>query len=192
MASQKRFVKIVNHLNKDNDSFIVSGTSESVDIEEIFKSKKEMEGKTLGITKWVTLTQKDLDIYSDLTNDHNWIHKAGAGKKGSPFGAPIAHGLLTLSLIPRFSYEIGAKNPDKYAKYVKTPINYGYNKIRFIDPVLVDNQVRGKFVCKSILKGGKFKTIKSITTVIIQTKNKNTGKITDAVFAESIGLTVYK
>eukprot|EP01083_Nonionella_stella_P256012 877967_1 len=178
MASKKRLAKIVHHLNINGDGddhcIAANNTSESVDIEEIFKYRKRMEGKTLGISEWVALTQKDLDTFSDLTYDHNWIHKKGAGKKGSPFGTPIAHGLLTLSLLPKFTYEVYGKyykeNPDKYAKYVKTGINYGYNKVRFIDAVLVDNKVRAKIVCKSVSKGGKFKTIKGITTITIQTK----------------------
>ncbi len=91
MASKKRLAKIVHHLSNDsNGSCIVSNdTSESVDIEEILRDRKKLEGKIIGVSNWFTLTQEDLDTFSNLTHDHNWIHKKGAGKKGSPFGTPI-------------------------------------------------------------------------------------------------------
>ena len=125
--------------------------------------------------------------------DHNWIHKAGAGKKGSPFGDTIAHGLLTLSMLPRFVYEVSAKYGDQMSlKQIRSGVNYGFDKVRFIGPVFVDNKIRAKFKLKSAEKGKKKNSIKYIYEVTVETKNKNTGKISDVLYAEWCGMTLYR
>lgn len=154
---------------------------------------KELIGKDLGKTSWLKLTQNDLDTYSNLTYDHNFIHKKDAKKKGSPFGDPIAHGLLTLSMLPKMSYEITAKNADNFSlKYLKAPINYGFNNIRFINPVYVDNEIRAKFILKDAKKGNKKNSMRYVYNVTIETKHKDTGKINDCLVAEWVGMKVYR
>merc|ERR1719203_1763248 len=197
--SQRRINTILNHLSPQPDicdgcGLVVNGTA-SVSSElmtEILAHRKLAEGQTLGVTKWLQLTQEELHIFSSLTHDHNWIHKAGAGKKGSPFGAPIAHGLLSLSFLPKFYYEIMGKHVDQYAKYIKTGINYGYDKVRFVGPVMVGNSIRARIVLKDVSLSKKPKTIKDICTITIETKDELSGKISNAVIIESISLTVYR
>ena len=94
-------------------------------------------GQHLGHSDWHTITQDQVNTFADATGDHQWIHvdieKAGKG----PFGAPIAHGFLTLSLIPLLAqrtYRVDG---------LSMGINYGLNKVRFPQPVKVGAKVRG-------------------------------------------------
>merc|ERR1740123_2238626 len=152
---------------------------------EILKRFKHLEGKDLGTSSWRTLGQKDLDTFSTLTFDHNWIHKSGAAAKGSPFGDTIAHGLLTLSMLPVFGYEVNAKYAHEMSfMQVKSGVNYGFDKIRFIGPVYVDSKIRAKFRMKLVERGKKKKSIKYIQEVTVETKHKTTGKISDVLIAE--------
>ncbi|RJX71453.1 MaoC family dehydratase [Vibrio sinensis] len=107
-----------------------------------------LEGKTLGTTPWLTMTQQRINLFAEATNDHQWIHvdpeKAAAG----PFGACIAHGYLTLSLASDFLDQlIGIEN-------LAMGVNYGCNKIRFPAPVPVGSQIRGKGDVISVEKIG--------------------------------------
>ncbi|WP_409465584.1 MaoC family dehydratase [Amycolatopsis sp. GA6-003] len=94
-------------------------------------------GGTLGTSEWHTVSQEQVQLFADATGDHQWIHldteKAAAG----PFGTTIAHGFLTLSLIPAFLPEIYR------VEGLKMGINYGLNKVRFPQPVKVGSRVRG-------------------------------------------------
>eukprot|EP01083_Nonionella_stella_P254301 873997_1 len=140
MASTKRLNKILNHLN-DDKSLVQDTSRKTRTMKEIEEKWNELVGIDLGTSTWITLTQKDLDTFSDLTVDHNWIHKKGAGKKGSPFGDTIAHGLLTLSMLLRFVYQVTAKYAnDMSLNQIQSDVNYGFDKVRFIGPVFVDNQ----------------------------------------------------
>ncbi|HWD03138.1 MAG TPA: MaoC family dehydratase [Amycolatopsis sp.] len=94
-------------------------------------------GEHLGESEWLTVTQERVQQFAEATDDYQWIHldteKAAAG----PFGTTIAHGFLTLSLLPRFSAQVYRVDGLKMA------INYGLNKVRFPQPVKVGSQVRG-------------------------------------------------
>src|SRR4030043_2474248 len=100
---------------------------------------KKMVGQENGISDWVLIDQDRINRFADATDDHQWIHVDIEKAKQGPFGGPIGHGFLTLSLIPIFS---------KSAKYLpqgmKMGINYGLNKLRFINPVPVGSRVRSK------------------------------------------------
>jgi len=94
------------------------------------------EGEQLGPTEWLDITQDRVDLFADATDDHQWIHVDPERAAGGPFGGTIAHGLLTLSLIPHFTqqlYRVGN---------VAMAINYGYNRVRFITPVRVGARLR--------------------------------------------------
>jgi len=106
---------------------------------------KQLIGQSNGITDWVTIDQGRINGFADVTEDHQWIHVDIEKAEKGPFGAPIAHGLLTLSLIPMFSY--ACKYTIEGAKMV---VNYGYNKVRFINPVKVDSRVRSNMVITAI------------------------------------------
>ncbi|MDX2543306.1 MaoC family dehydratase [Streptomyces sp. WI04-05B] len=97
---------------------------------------KKLAGSDLGTSEWIEVTQERINTFADATGDHQWIHvdpeKAAAG----PFGAPIAHGYLTLSLfIPLFTELLDVQG-------VTTKVNYGLNKVRFPSPVKVGSKIR--------------------------------------------------
>ena len=98
---------------------------------------KKHVGQKLGTSDWYTVDQKAIDAFADATGDHNWIHiDVERAKREMPGGKTIAHGYLTLSLIPRLSktvYHIQQRGKG---------LNYGANKVRFINPVPVGSRVR--------------------------------------------------
>ncbi|MEU1915942.1 MaoC family dehydratase [Streptomyces massasporeus] len=97
---------------------------------------KSAVGEQLGYTDWLDIDQKRIDLFAEATGDHQWIHvdpeKAAAG----PFGTTIAHGYLTLSLLPLFGPQLIA------VEGVKMGVNYGTNKVRFPAPVPVNSRLR--------------------------------------------------
>lgn len=105
----------------------------------------DYEGKEIGVSGWVEVTQDQVKLFADATDDHQWIHvdpeRAAAE---SPFGGPIAHGYLTLSLIPRLLKDVWAVNDAVMA------VNYGLNRVRFPAPVLVGIRVRGRATMQSV------------------------------------------
>ena len=94
-------------------------------------------GKELGVSRWITVDQDRVNAFADTTGDHQWIHvDAERAATQSPYGTTIAHGFLTLSLIPGLS-------KDNYrVDNAKMGINYGLNKVRFLAPVPVGGRVR--------------------------------------------------
>lgn len=106
-----------------------------------FTTTDELEaaiGEDLGVTEWIEIDQERVNLFADATDDHQWIHVDQEKSDAGPFGGTIAHGYLTLSLIPRLSSEIFAMD---------TPgarLNYGLNKVRFPTPVKVGARVRGR------------------------------------------------
>ena len=98
---------------------------------------KELAGQHIGYSDYVEITQEMVDTFADATGDHQWIHvDVERAKKESPFGGPIAHGYLTLSLIPHLS---AGMLP---IKGVTRGINYGSDKVRFTNMVRVGKRVR--------------------------------------------------
>jgi acyl dehydratase len=94
-------------------------------------------GEELGVSEWLQIDQKRINDFADATGDHQWIHvDVDKAKAESPYGAPIAHGFLTLSLIPALSKD------NFRVENAKMAINYGLNKVRFVAPVVVDASVR--------------------------------------------------
>jgi acyl dehydratase len=94
-------------------------------------------GQELGVSDWLQIDQKRINDFADATGDHQWIHvDVEKAKAESPYGAPIAHGFLTLSLIPALSKD------NFRVENAKMAINYGLNKVRFVAAVPVDSSVR--------------------------------------------------
>lgn len=94
-------------------------------------------GTELGTSDWLPVDQARIDTFADATGDHQWIHvDRQHASAESPYGTTIAHGLLTLSLIPALSKQCFV------VENVRMGINYGFNKVRFITPVPVDSRVR--------------------------------------------------
>lgn len=109
-------------------------------------SLKELVGQELAVTDWFNVTQDRIQQFADATLDHQWIHvDVERAKKESPFGAPIAHGFLTLSLLPHFMHEALAVE-----KGIRMGVNYGLNHLRFVSPVRSGTRVRGRFTLHSI------------------------------------------
>lgn len=106
----------------------------------IIKSFSELEaliGHELGISNWHEFTQEQINLFADATLDHQWIHvDVDKCKTESPFGAPIAHGYLTLSILPYLWEQIVE------VQNLKLQVNYGIEKFKFNQPVLVNNKVR--------------------------------------------------
>ncbi len=105
-----------------------------------FSSAAELvaaQGEVLGSSDWQTITQDAVNLFADATGDHQWIHVDPERAKEGPFGATIAHGFMTLSLLPVLMHQIYS------VEGVKLAINYGLNKVRFPAPVPVGAKVRG-------------------------------------------------
>ena len=96
-------------------------------------------GREIGVSDWITVDQHRIQLLADATGDHQWIHVDVERAKAGPFGAPVAHGFLTLSLLP----EMAASAFD--AADTRMGVNYGLNKVRFPAPVPVDSRLRGHF-----------------------------------------------
>ena len=95
-------------------------------------------GEVLGTSDWVTITQEEVNLFADATGDHQWIHVDPERAKDGPFGTTIAHGFMTLSLLPRLMHDMYT------VKGIKLAINYGLNKVRFPSPVPVGSKVRAQ------------------------------------------------
>jgi acyl dehydratase len=131
-------------------------------------------GLELGPSDWREIAQERIDAFADATDDHQWIHVDPDKAANVPFGGTIAHGLLTLSLIPHFSHQLYT------VKNITMAINYGYNKVRFITPVKVGAKIRARAELTKVdqLDGGAQATM--TTTVEIEGSEK------PAAVAESI------
>jgi acyl dehydratase len=97
---------------------------------------KAKVGEHLGYSDWHEVTQEQVNLFADATGDHQWIHVDVERAKAGPFGAPIAHGYLTLSLTPTLLTEVLSVSG------ISMAINYGLNKLRFPSPVPVGSRVR--------------------------------------------------
>ncbi len=96
-------------------------------------------GQHLGDSDWITVDQHRIDLFAEATGDHQWIHVDPVRAASGPFGTTIAHGFLTLSLLPEMSasaFEVAD---------VRMGVNYGLNRVRFTSPVPVNSRVRGSF-----------------------------------------------
>ncbi|ORB30332.1 MaoC family dehydratase [Mycolicibacterium parafortuitum] len=123
-------------------------------------------GRELGPTEWLEITQERIDLFADATDDHQWIHVDPERAATGPFGGTIAHGLLTLSLLPRFMHQMYRVDG------VTMAINYGLNKVRFISPVPVGAKVRARATVAEVtgVEGGVQATL--VTTIEIDGADK--------------------
>ena len=96
------------------------------------------QGSQLGPTEWMEITQERVNVFADATDDHQWIHVDADKAAAGPFGGTIAHGLLTLALVPHFSHQLYS------VKNISLAVNYGYDKVRFINPVKVGARIRAR------------------------------------------------
>ena len=101
-------------------------------------------GEEVAVSDWETITQQRIDRFAEATGDFQWIHVDPARAAKGPFGKTIAHGYLTLSMLPHF-FERAIE-----LRGVKMGVNYGLNKVRFTSPVPVDSELRARFRLLSI------------------------------------------
>ena len=97
----------------------------------------EAVGQELGVSDWIGIDQERIDAFADVTGDHQWIHvDLDRASAESPYGVTVAHGFLTLSLIPALS------KANYRVENAKMGINYGLNRVRFLTPVPVRSRIR--------------------------------------------------
>jgi acyl dehydratase len=108
-------------------------------------------GEEIGVSDWFQITQDRVDGFADATLDHQWIHQAGPRADAGPFGGPIAHGYLTLSLLPHLMGGLTPLVEDR-----RLAVNYGLDRVRFITPVRVGSRVRARAVLAAVepIEGG--------------------------------------
>ena len=95
-------------------------------------------GQEVAVSDWITITQQQVNQFAEATGDHQWIHVDVERAKAGPFGAPIAHGFLTLSLLPKF-FETAIEVVES-----RMGVNYGLNRVRFMAPVPVGSRLRAR------------------------------------------------
>jgi acyl dehydratase len=132
------------------------------------------EGTTLGPTGWVVIEQNRIDQFAEATDDRQWIHVDPVRAADGPYGSTIAHGLLTLSLVPMFMHALYRVDN------VTMAINYGFNKVRFITPVPVGARLRASSVIASVAEIGDAVQATLVTTIEVE------GAVKPAAVAESI------
>ena len=125
----------------------------------------EMVGSEIGVSEWFTVTQDRVDAFADATLDHQFIHvDPSRAAAESPFGVTIAHGFLTLSLLPFLGSGVKL-----LPEGTKVEVNYGTDKVRFLAPVPVDSRIRARVALSDITerRSGQY-LIKRIVTVEIE------------------------
>lgn len=115
-------------------------------------------GQEIGHSDWLRVDQERIDLFARATGDHQWIHTDPERAAAGPFGAAVAHGFLTLSLLPVL-FDTGFAIDD-----VRMGVNYGLNRVRFPAPVLAGSRVRGRFTLRAYepLPGGAQLTVESV------------------------------
>ena len=142
---------------------------------------KTLAGQNLGVTEWHEITQNLINRFADTTGDHQWIHvDVERCKTESPYGACIAHGFLTVSLLPGLMREAVEVQGD-----YKMRINYGFNRLRFTGGVPAGSRIRAHFAVTSVkdVEGG----VEIAWTVSVEVE----GREKPALVAEWLGRTYY-
>lgn len=137
----------------------------------------QLVGETLGPSDWVTITQERINAFADATNDHQWIHvDPKRAAEESPGGTTIAHGYLTLSLVPSLSWTIYK------VEGAERQLNYGSNRLRFMAPVPVNARIRMRETVKEV--EAKDKSVKVVTEAVMEME----GNERPVMVAETISL----
>jgi acyl dehydratase len=136
---------------------------------------KDLVGQEIGVSDWITVTQERIQLFADATNDHQWIHLDAERAQAGPFGTTIAHGFLTLSLLPEMAASAFAVSETRMG------VNYGLNKVRFPAPVPSGGRLRGRFklIGYEPLEGG--------AQLTVQVTMEREGSEKPVCIAESIG-----
>jgi acyl dehydratase len=109
-------------------------------------SLKDLVGQEIALTDWFNVTQERIQQFADATLDHQWIHvDVERARRESPFKEPIAHGFLTLSLLPHFMHEAL-----QIKRGIRLGVNYGSNRVRFVSPVRAGSNIRARIALQSL------------------------------------------
>lgn len=135
-------------------------------------------GQTMGTSDWIEITQERVNQFADATGDHQWIHVDPERAAAGPFGTTIAHGYLTLSLLPMLCWEI------YQVEGVSMGINYGCNKVRFPSVVPVGSRVRAGVELAEVTPGPKGVQVIAVVTIELE------GSDRPACVAESVSVIV--
>jgi acyl dehydratase len=111
----------------------------------VLKDMEKLIGKEIFVSDWTQITQEQINQFADCTKDYQWIHVDVEKAAKGPFGKTIAHGFLTLSHLPFFVYQI----PIKF-EGAKMAVNYGLDKVRFINPVVTGAKIRDRIVLSAL------------------------------------------
>ena len=143
-----------------------------------FEEFAAYEGKELGVSNWIELSQERINVFADATDDHQWIHvDTEKAKAESPFGQTIAHGYLTISMVPHMWNEIIEVNN------LERMMNYGIKEMRFAQPVLSGQSIRMRVDLKEILNlRGAIKTDVHFVIEIKETGKKAVEGISTFVY----------
>ena len=137
----------------------MQGPVKSMTLDEV----KSYVGREIGVSDWFTLDQNRIDRFADVTEDHMFLHVNPEAAKATPFGGTIAHGLLTLSMMPVMAYQAvpGVSG-------TRMGVNYGYNTVRFMAPVKSGKRIRGRFKVKALepKDGGRMQIVHDCTIEI--------------------------
>ena len=143
---------------------------------------QSMQGAEIGVSEWILIDQSKIDDFARVTQDDQFIHvNPERAKNETDFGGTIAHGFLVLSLASKFSLDVLGQNSQK-----SVSINYGFDKVRFISPVLANSLVRGRFNLKRV-DINRPTELRQIYDLSIEIK----GLDRPAIIAEWITLTIY-
>jgi len=141
--------------------------------EKAFTLFKQAEGKEQGTGEWMEITQERIDQFADVTLDHQFIHVDPERAKSTPFGTTIAHGFLTppLPTPPGYRSEAAASDPARYEGMVMG-VNYGFDKVRFVNPVKVGSRIRAHAVLSKVEQKGNAINMTRTFTVEIEGEEK--------------------
>jgi acyl dehydratase len=145
---------------------------------------RNLIGQQVGLRDWFLVDQNRINQFADCTEDHQWIHVDVERAARGPFGRTIAHGFLTLALIPAMSKSIQIPLDDAQ---VQMHINYGLNQVRFINPVPVNSKIRSRVILANVEEKSPGRILLTYRyTIEIEGKDK------PACIAETLGLIVLK
>jgi acyl dehydratase len=135
----------------------------------VFRTIEELRGAVgshVGHSAWHSVPQEQIDLFARATGDHQWIHVDQAKAAAGPFGTPIAHGYLTLSLLPMLLDEVFT------VENVKMGVNYGANKLRFPAPVPVDSRLRACVEVRGVTPSALGFVVEYLVTIEIEGGSK--------------------
>ena len=153
-------------------------------LQNAFEIMQSRIGETMSQSEWFEITQDRINDYADVSMDHQWIHvDVDRANTESPFGAPIAHGNLTLAVMGHLPVASAAEGPKFEGQ--KLGINYGFDRIRFPSPVPVGTKIRSTNTLKRVeIKGGMIETM---TEIVVEAE----GSDKPVCVAESLGRMVF-